>query len=130
MDNYSENYLKHGTSDALNKLYCLNLTKQQERECKAKQKIFHTQFDTSMFSDTDKKIRGMCSFEYTKLKQKLFEQIAKFLLNYKHCYATSKFDVGNIKIELSLTLMATAIFKKQKASSISLQLQERHLNTI
>ena len=37
----------------------------------------------------------------------------------------SKLDVGNIKIELSLPPKATAIFKKQRASSIPLQLQER-----
>ena len=90
MDDYNENYLKHGTSEALNKLYCLNLTKQQEREYKAKQKIFHMPFDTSMFTDTDKnKFLGMCNFENTKLKQKHFEQLAQLLLHYKHCYAMS-----------------------------------------
>ena len=32
MDANTSNYLTHGTSETLKKLYCLNLTKQQEHE--------------------------------------------------------------------------------------------------
>ena len=32
MDAYTLNYLIQGTSETLKKLYCLNLSKQQERE--------------------------------------------------------------------------------------------------
>ena len=46
----------------------------------------------------------MFNFEHTKLTQKQFKQLAKFLLGYKHCYVTSKFDQGKIKIELNFRL--------------------------
>ena len=42
-----------------------------------------------------------------------------------NCYATSKFDQRKVKIELKLLLKATAVFQKQGATRIPLQLQER-----
>ena len=67
----------------------------------------------------------MFNFEYTKLTQTQFEQLAQLLTEFKKCYAISKFDVGKIKVELNLPLKATAIFKKQRTTRIPLQLQDR-----
>ena len=75
--------------------------------------------------DTHKIIQFFINFEDTKLTQIQFEQLAQLLLRYKHCYATSKFDVGKIKVELNLPLRATAVFKKQRATRVPLQLQKR-----
>ena len=55
----------------------------------------------------EKNFLRMFIFEQTKLNQTQFEQRAQFLLQYKHCYATSKFDVWKIKIELNLPLKET-----------------------
>ena len=38
MDAYTLNYLTQGTPETLKKLYCLNLSKQQEHEDKSQQK--------------------------------------------------------------------------------------------
>ena len=64
----------------------------------------------------------MFYFEHTKLTQHQFEHLAELLIQYKQCYATSKFDVGKNKVELNLPLKATAVFKK-RATGIPLQLQ-------
>ena len=39
-------------------------------------------------------------------------------------YATSKFDVGKIEVKLNLSLKATAVLKKQRATRNPLQLQD------
>ena len=61
----------------------------------------------------------MFSFEHTKLTQTQIEKLAQ-LTQFHKCYATSKFDVGKIMVELNLALRATAIFKKQRATRIPL----------
>ena len=60
----------------------------------------------------------MFNFEHTKLIQSQFEELAELLIQFKQCYATSKFDVGKVKAELNLPLKATAVFKKQRATRI------------
>ena len=67
----------------------------------------------------------MFNFEDTKLTQPQVEKLAHLLTQFKECYATSKFDVGKIKVELNLPLKATAVFKKQEATRIPYQLQDR-----
>ena len=67
----------------------------------------------------------MFNFENTKLTQTNFEKLAQLLTQFKKCYATSKFDVGKIKVEPDLPLKATAILKKQIGTLIQLQLQDR-----
>ena len=67
----------------------------------------------------------MINFEHTKLTQTQFEKLAQLLTQFQKCYATSKFDVGKIKVELNLPLKATAILKKQRATRIPHQLQDR-----
>ena len=66
----------------------------------------------------------MFNFEHTKLTQTQLEDLAKLLTGFKKCYATSKIDVGKIEVEINLPLKAAAIFKKQRATRIPLQLQD------
>ena len=46
-------------------------------------------------------------------------------MQFQKRYANSKFDVGKIKVKLNLPFKATAIFKKQRATRIPLQLQDK-----
>ena len=46
----------------------------------------------------------MFIFEHTKLTQTVFEILAHLLTQFKKCYATSKFDVEKIEVELNLPL--------------------------
>ena len=67
----------------------------------------------------------MFNFEHIKLTPTQFEELSQLPIQFKKCYATSKIDVGKVKVELNLPLKATAIFKKQRATRITLQLQDR-----
>ena len=125
MDAYSLNYLTQGTSETLKNLYSLNLNKQQEREYKSQQKKFTILFDVSKFTKTDKQFLTMFNIKHKKLIQTQFKKIAQLLTQFQKCYTTSKFDVGKIKVELNLPLKATPMFKKQRATRIPLQLQDR-----
>ena len=73
---------------------------------------------------------SQCSISNTKLTQQQFERLAQLLIQFRQCYATSKFDAGKIKVELHLPLEATAVFKKQRATRIPLQLQDQVLNIL
>ena len=66
----------------------------------------------------------MFYFEDTKLTKTQFEKLSQLLTQFKKRYATSKFDVEKIKVELNLPLKATAIFKNQRATRIPLQLPD------
>ena len=114
-----------GTSETFKKLYCLNLTKQQEREYKSQQKKFRMPFRFSNFTKSDQVFLTMFNFEHAKITQTQFEEIAQLITRFKQCYATFKFDVGK-KLELNFPLIATAIFKKQRATRIPLQLQNTY----
>ena len=72
----------------------------------------------------------MFNFELTELTQAQIEELAKPLIQFKQCYATSNIDVGKIKVELNLPLKATAVFIKQRATRIPLQLQDRVQNLL
>ena len=56
----------------------------------------------------------MLNFEHTKLIQPQFEELAEIFIQFKQCYATSKFDGGNSKVELNLPLKATAILRNNE----------------
>ena len=71
---YTLNYLTLGTSETLKKLYCLNLSKQQEREYKLQQKKFTIRFDVSKFIEKDKEFLTMFNFEHANLTQTQFER--------------------------------------------------------
>ena len=125
MEAYNSNYLTQGTSKTLKKLYCLNLTKQQEQEFKNQQKKFQIPFDVSKFTQSNKELLTMFNFEHTKLTQVQFENLAELLIQFKQSHATSKFDVGKVKVDFNLPLKATAVFKKQRATRIPPQLQDK-----
>ena len=125
MDAYTSNYLTQGTSETLKKLYCLNITKKQEHEYRAQQKKIVIPFAATKFTEIDSEFLTMFNFEHTKLTQTQFEELAQLLIKFKKCYATSKFDVGKVKVELNLPSKATAIFMKQRATRIPQQLQDR-----
>ena len=67
MDAYTVNYLTQGTSEIPKKLYCLNLSKQKEREYKSQQKKLTIPTDVSKFTKTDKEFLTMFNFEHTRL---------------------------------------------------------------
>ena len=73
MDAYTLNYLTKDTSETLKKLYCLNHSKQQEREYISQQKKVTILFEASRFTETDKEFLTMLNFEHTKLTQTQFE---------------------------------------------------------
>ena len=54
MDAYILNYLTQSLSETFKRFYCLNLSKQPEREYKAQQKKFTIPFDVSKFTETDR----------------------------------------------------------------------------
>ena len=72
-----------------------------------------------MSTDTEKKFLQMFNFVHIKVKQTQFEYLAQFFINYKHCYAASKLDVVKTKLELNLPLIATAVFKKLRAFTVT-----------
>ena len=52
----------------------------------------------------------MFNFEHTKLTQAQFEHLAQFLIQYKHCYATPKFDHGQNQSRTKPTLKSNSSF--------------------
>ena len=67
----------------------------------------------------------MFNFQHSQISQKEFEQLANLLLKYPKAYATSKFDVGKINSPLHLPRKSDAVFKKQRASKVSIHLQDK-----
>ena len=67
----------------------------------------------------------MFKFQHSQITQKEFEQLADFLLKNPKVYATSKFDVGKVNSSLHLSLKPDAVFKKQRASKVSIHLQDK-----
>ena len=57
MDAYTSNYRTQGTSEMLIKLYCLNLTKRQEREYKEKHFLQMFNFETNENIETNIKMK-------------------------------------------------------------------------
>ena len=76
MDAYTSNYLIQGKSETLKKLYCVNLTKEQDREYKSQQNKFHIPFDVSKFTEADRDFLAMLNFEHTKLTRLPIEKLA------------------------------------------------------
>ena len=82
MDAYTSNYLKQGTSETLKKLYCLNLSKQQERDNISQQKKLTIPFDVSKFTETENEFLTMFDIEKTKLTQTQFEKLAQLFTQF------------------------------------------------
>ena len=67
----------------------------------------------------------MFNFQHYQVTQKEFDELAELLLKFPTVYATSKFDVGKISSPLHLPLKLDAVFKKQRASKVPIQLQDK-----
>ena len=67
----------------------------------------------------------MFNFEHSQITQKDFDKLAKLLLKFPTVYAKSKFDVGKFSSPLILPLKPDAVFKKQQASKVPIQLQDK-----
>ena len=87
MDAATLNYLTQGTSETLKKLYCFNLSKQQELEYKSQPKKFTIPFDVSKFTEIDKEFFTMSNFEHKKLTPTQFEKLAQLLTEFQKSYA-------------------------------------------
>ena len=80
----------------------IDLQKKTKWSMKSQQKAFHIQFDISMITDISQNFLKIFNFEHIELTQTQFEHFEQLLLKHKQCYATTKFDVGKIKVELNL----------------------------
>ena len=65
----------------------------------------------------------MFNFQHSQITQIEFDKLAERLLKYSTVYATSKFDVGKISSPLHLPLKLDAVFKKQRASKVPIQVK-------
>ena len=67
----------------------------------------------------------MSNFQHFQINQQEFDQLAELLLKYPMVCATSKFEVGEMHSSLHLPLNPEAVFKKQRASKVSIDLQDK-----
>ena len=67
----------------------------------------------------------MFIFQHSQLTQNEFEKLADLLLKYPKVCATSKFDVGKINSPLHLPLKTDAVFKKQRANKVPINLHDK-----
>ena len=89
-----------------------------------KTQCFKPTFKTSHYTE-EQQFLTMLNFQHSQLTQKEFDKSAELLLNYPTVYATSKFDVGKISSKLHLPLKPDAVFKKQRASKVPINLQDK-----
>ena len=82
-------------------------------------------FKISHYTEEQQKFLTMFNFEHSQITQKDFDKLAKLLLKFPTVYATSKFDVGKFSSPLILPLKPDAVFKKQRASKVPIQLQDK-----
>ena len=67
----------------------------------------------------------MFNFQHSQITQSEFDKLAQQLLKYSSVYATSKFDVGKVSSSLHLPLKPDAVFKKQRASKVTIHLHDK-----
>ena len=67
----------------------------------------------------------MFNFQHSQTAQNEFEKLANLMLRYPKIVATSKFDVRKINSPLHLPLKPDAVFKKQRASKVSIHLHDK-----
>ena len=79
-------------------------------------------FKISHYTEEQQKCLTMFDFQHSQIIQNEIDKLAKLLLKYPTVYATSKFDVGKNSSPLHLPLKIVAIFKKQRASKVPIQL--------
>ena len=86
---------------------------------------FKCKFHINKYSEQEKEFIQMFDFQHSHLTQEEFEKVVTIILQYKHVYATTKFDVGKTKVKLNLPMKKDAIFKKQRISKVPIHLRER-----
>ena len=86
---------------------------------------FKPLFQISKYTEEQQKFLTRFNFQHSQITQKKFEQLADLLLKYPKVYATSKFDVGKVNSSLHLFLKPDAVFKKQRASTVPIHLQDK-----
>ena len=82
-------------------------------------------FEISKFTEEQQLFLKTFNFQYSQITKKDFEQLADLLLKYPKIYATTKFDVGKVNSPLKLPLKPDANFKKQRASKVTIHLQDK-----
>ena len=86
---------------------------------------FKPTFKISHYTEQRQKFLTMFNFQHSQLTQNEIENLADLLLRYPTVSATSKFDVGKINSPLHLPLKPDAVFKKQRASKVPVQLHDK-----
>ena len=86
---------------------------------------FKPTFQMSKNTEEQQKFLTKFNFQHSQITQKEFEQLAELFFKYPKVYATSKIDVGKVNSPLHLPLKLDAFFKKQRASKVSIHLQDK-----
>ena len=67
----------------------------------------------------------MFNFQHSQTTENEFDKLAELLIKNPTVYATSNFDVRKVISLLHLPLKPDAIFKKQRASRVSIHLHDK-----
>ena len=86
---------------------------------------FKPTFNITNYTKKQQKFLTMFNFQHSQITQNEFDKLAKQLIKYSKVYATSKFDVGKISSSIHLPLKHDAVFKKQRASKVSIRLHDK-----
>ena len=87
--------------------------------------VLNRQFKCQNTRKKNKNFLTMFNFQHSQVTQEEFEQLADLLLIYPKIYATSNFDVGKVNPLLYLPLKSDAFFGKQRASKVTIHLQDK-----
>ena len=86
---------------------------------------FKPTFKISHYTKEQQKFLTKFIFQHSQITQNEFDKLAELLLKYLTVYATSKLDVGKISSPIHLPFKRDAIFRKQRASKVPIQLQDK-----
>ena len=75
---------------------------------------FKCKFNINKYSEQEKEFITMFDFQHSHLTQEEFEKVVKIILDYRHVYATTKFDVGKTKVKLNLPIKKRCNIQKTK----------------
>ena len=86
---------------------------------------FKPTFKISHYTEQQQNFLIMFNFQHSQLTQIEFEKLADLLLKYPKVYAKSKFDLGKTNSPLHLPLKPDAVFKKQRASKVTIHIHDK-----
>ena len=86
---------------------------------------FKPTFNITSYTEVQQKFSTMFNFQHSQIIQNEFDKLAKQLIKNSSVYATSKFDVGKVTSTLHLPIKPDAVFKKQRASKVSIHLHDK-----